>query len=105
MQAPNLDDIDNELAKFIPKRSPSLRDRALSTTQTVRIEAPATTEIEHSAFTVLNLKGNERTLITFLEDDGYPILRITTVGESQDLILNNDQVKLLLRQMTLWLTR
>lgn len=62
-------------------------------------------EVEHSAFFCLGRGSSDRTLITFLEVEGYPILRVSTNGASQDLILNNDQVKLLLRQMTLWLTR
>jgi hypothetical protein len=44
-------------------------------------------------------------LITFIEVDGLPVLRVSINGLSQDLTLSNDQVKLLLQQMILWLTR
>lgn len=57
------------------------------------------------SFPILTRGTPERMLFTFVEIDGYPILRLSMNGESKDLILNNDQVKLLLRQMTLWLTR
>lgn len=65
---------------------------------------------EQSRISMFTLGQKERTLLTFIELEGYPILRISTMHpdkdtEVRDLILNNDQVKLLLRQMTLWLTR
>ncbi len=60
---------------------------------------------ELSSLSMFIRNSDKRTLFTFVELEGYPILRITLDGESHDLILNNDQVKLLLRQMTLWLTR
>lgn len=61
--------------------------------------------IEQSSFSLLTIGSAERTLLTFIELEGYPILRITENGLSKDHVLNSDQVKLLLRQMTLWLTR
>lgn len=65
-----------------------------------------TNEVNHGAFTILRRETTGRTMITFVEDNGYPILRITTDGQpSQDLVMNQDQIKLLLRQMTLWITR
>jgi hypothetical protein len=71
-----------------------------------RPESPKSeTEVEQGAFTILRKDGTSRTLITFVEDGGYPILRITTDGNGQDLVMNLDQIKLLLRQMTLWVTR
>lgn len=44
-------------------------------------------------------------LITLVEKDGYPVLRITYEGESKDYWLREDQVKLLTRQLANWLTR
>lgn len=88
-------DVTDVLDRFRPRRATT---------------AARATEQEHIAFHALNLHGGDRTLVTFVENDGYPILRFTISqadkdAESQDLILNNDQIKLLLRQMTLWLTR
>ena len=44
-------------------------------------------------------------LITFVEVDGVPAIRITIDGQAKDYLLRDDQVRLLIRQMTIWLTR
>lgn len=95
-------DINEELANLAPSSGNVVYTAKPEPAPTPTTPVP---EIEHSAFPVFTRGTNERTLITFVETEGYPILRISTGGNSQDLILNSDQVKLLLRQMTLWLTR
>lgn len=70
------------------------------------ISTPTTTDgVELSRLSIFIRNSDKQSLFTFIELEGYPILRISLDGQSHDLILNNDQVKLLLRQMTLWLTR
>lgn len=113
----------NAGARAIPRRSAdrpfkeileaadlALTAEAPEPQRTEAVEAPAVTKIEHdgtelSSLSMFVRNSNERTLFTFIELEGYPILRITMRDQTNDLILNNDQVKLLLRQMTLWLTR
>lgn len=73
--------------------------------QSTEESSPVAGGTEHSAISLFALGAKDRVLITFIELEGYPILRVAINGECTDLILNNDQVKLLLRQMTLWLTR
>lgn len=67
-------------------------------------------EVEQSRFNMFTMGSSDRVLMTFIEVEGYPVLRVSVMTKNadtkvQDLILNNDQIKLLLRQMTLWLTR
>ena len=44
-------------------------------------------------------------LITFVAIDGIPTIRITIEGQSKDYPLRHEQVRMLLRQMVLWLTK
>lgn len=68
------------------------------------VNAPSPIQSGYS-MNIVALGEAERILLTFIDLDGYPILRVTINGTATDLILNSDQVKLLLRQMTLWLTK
>ena len=64
-----------------------------------------TTENRDYSLNVIRKSADDKVLVTFVEQEGYMILRITSEGKSTDLILNSDQIKLLLRQSALWLTR
>jgi hypothetical protein len=71
----------------------------------VAVPTAPTTENRDYSLSMIRMGSEERVLITFVEQEGYLILRVTIKGESTDLILNSDQIKLLLRQAALWLTR
>jgi hypothetical protein len=64
-----------------------------------------TTENRDYSLSMIRMGSDERVTVTFVEQEGYLILRVTIKGESTDLLLNSDQIKLLLRQAALWLTR
>lgn len=97
-----------DVADITPVTEPTIEE-------SIREYAPTTQPAlaqgnEQSRISMFTLGQSERTLLTFIDLEGYPILRISTMHtdkgtEVRDLILNNDQIKLLLRQMTLWLTR
>lgn len=86
-----------DVTKFLPEIEEELKTIA-----------PPIVQAEGSELSRLSIfirNSDKQSLFTFIELEGYPILRVSMEGQSHDLILNNDQVKLLLRQMTLWLTR
>lgn len=77
-----------------------------SSTKLISPPAKSQTEVECGSFMILCKDDISWIRVAFIEDGGYQILRISIEGrDSQDLVLNHEQIRILLHQMTLWITR
>lgn len=95
-----MDQIARRPFQITPEMAAEIEDEITQTTDQGQVAPPSA-----YSMSVITVGAEDRTLFTFVELDSYPVFRISRGGVSTDHVLNSDQVKLLLRQMTLWLTR